>query len=47
MQPKENLQQNTVCLEQQIYDSRENVIQTLVVMVETFRRTAQNGHVFG
>ena len=34
MQPKTNLQQDTVCLEQQIYASQENITQALVVMVD-------------
>ena len=34
------LQQNPVCLEQQIYASQENFTKPLVVMVETFRRCA-------
>ena len=32
---KDNLQQNTVCLEQDIYTSLENVTQALLVMLET------------
>ena len=40
MRPKKNWQQNTVCLEQQIYASREHFTQPLVVMVETFWRSA-------
>ena len=36
---KENLQQNIVCLEQEIYTSSENVIQALLVMFGTFRRS--------
>ena len=32
--------QNTVCLEQQIYTSPENFTPTLLVMLETFRRSA-------
>ena len=39
--PKKDLQQNTMCLEQQIYDRQESFTQPLVVMVETFRRTAE------
>ena len=39
---KKNLQQNTICLEQQIYTSQGNFAQPLVVMVETFRRFADN-----
>ena len=34
-------QENSVCLEQQIYAIQENVTQPLVVMVETFRMSAQ------
>ena len=41
MGPKKNLQQNTVCLEQQIYASQENFTHLLVVMVETFRRSGR------
>ena len=37
MQSKKNLQH---CLEQQSYASQENFTQQLVVMVETFRRSA-------
>ena len=37
---KINLRQNTVGQEQQIYASKENFTQPLVVMVETFRRSA-------
>ena len=40
MRPKKNVQQNTVCLEQQIYASQENFTHPLVVMVETFRNSA-------
>ena len=40
MQQKRNLQQNTLGLEQQIYTSPENVTQALLVMLETFRRSA-------
>ena len=36
---KVNQQQNTVCLEQQIYASQENLTPTLLVMLETFRRS--------
>ena len=43
MLPKNNLRQNTVCLEQQAYASQENCIQPLVVMVETFRRSSVGG----
>ena len=39
MQPQQNLQQNTVCLEQQIYASQDKFTQPMVVMVETFRRS--------
>ena len=38
---KNNLQQNTVCLEQQIYASPGNFTQPLVVIVETFRRSME------
>ena len=37
------IQQNTVCLEQQIYASQEYFTQPLVVMGETFRRSACAG----
>ena len=37
MQQKGDLQQNTVCLNQQIYPSPENFAQPFVVMVGTFR----------
>ena len=37
---KKYSQQNTVCLEQQIYASQKKITQPLVVMVETFRRSA-------
>ena len=40
MRPKNCLQQNFECLEQQIYASQENFTQPLVAMVETFRRSA-------
>ena len=36
---KENQQQNTVCLEQQICASPENLTSTLLVMLETFGRS--------
>ena len=36
---KVNQRQNTVCLEQQIYASPENFKPTLLVMLETFRRS--------
>ena len=36
---KVNQQQNTVCLEQQIYASPENFTPTLFVVLETFRRS--------
>ena len=36
---KENQQQITVCLEQQIYASPENLTSTLLVMLETFGRS--------
>ena len=42
MRLKMNLQQNTLCLEQQIYASQENFTHTLVMMVETFRRPGQD-----
>ena len=35
---KANKLQNTICLEQQIYTSPENLTLTLLVMLETFRR---------
>ena len=38
---KINQQQNTMYLEQQIYSSPENFIPTLLVMLETFRRSAR------
>ena len=34
-----NQQQNTVCLKQQIYASPENFTPTLLVSLETFRRS--------
>ena len=34
---QENLQQNTVCLKQQVYTTPENFIQTLFVIFVTFR----------
>ena len=37
---KVNYRQNTVCLEQQIYASPENFTPTLLVVLETFRRSA-------
>ena len=37
---KVNQQQNTVCLERQIYTSPENFTPTLLVMIETFIRSA-------
>ena len=37
---KVNQQQNTVILEQQIYTSPQNFTPTLLVMLETFRRSA-------
>ena len=40
MDQKVNQQQNTVCLEHQIYASSENFTLTLLVMLETFRRSA-------
>ena len=39
---KVNQRQNTVCLGQQIYASPENSLSTLLVMLETFRRSAIN-----
>ena len=39
MDQKVNQQQNTVCLEQQIYAGPENFTPTLLVMLETFRRS--------
>ena len=42
MRPKIHIQQNTVCLEQQIYASQENFSQPLLVMVETFRWSGVN-----
>ena len=39
---KVNQRQNTVCLEQQIYASSENFTPTLLVMLETFRRSGLN-----
>ena len=44
---KKNLQQNTVCSEQQIYASQENFTQLLVVMVENIIRSAQIQWFFG
>ena len=41
---KVNRQQNTVCLEQQIYASPENFTPTLLVMLETFRRSVCLSH---
>ena len=37
---KVNPQQNTVCLEQQIYANTKNYTPALLVMLETFRSTA-------
>ena len=37
---KVSQRQNTVCLEQQIYASPENFTPTLLVMLETFGRSA-------
>ena len=34
MQPKQSLQQNTVCLEQHIYASQEKFSQQLIAMVD-------------
>mgnify|MGYP006908683105 CR=1 FL=1 len=39
MYQKVNQRQNTVFLEQQIYTSPENFTPTLLVMLETFRRS--------
>ena len=39
---KENLQQNSVCLEQQIYTSPENYTQALLVMLDTIRGSGLN-----
>ena len=41
---KVNQRQSTICLEQQIYASPENFTPTLLVMLETFRRS---GHTAG
>ena len=38
---KVNQRQNTVCLKQQIYASPEHFTPKLLVMLETFRRSAQ------
>ena len=38
---KRNLRQNTICLDQQIYVSQADLTHLLVVMVETFRRSAR------
>ena len=38
---KVNQLQNTVCLQQQIYASPENFTPTLLVMLETFRRSEE------
>ena len=43
---KVDQRQNTVCLEQQIYASPENFTPTLLVMLETFRRSAINNQLF-
>ena len=40
---KVNQRQNTVCLEQQIYASPKNFTPTLLVMLETFKRSDQRG----
>ena len=39
---KVNQQQNTVCLEQQIYASPGNFTPMLLVMLETFRRSGES-----
>ena len=36
---KANQRQNSICLEQQIYASPENFTPTLLVVLETFRRS--------
>ena len=41
MDQKVNQRQNTVVLEQQIYASPENFTPTLLVLLETFRRSGQ------
>ena len=41
MDQKVNQRQNTVGLEQQIYASPDNFTPTLLVMLETFRRSAK------
>ena len=38
---KKDIQQNNLCLKQQIYDSKQKFTHWLVVTVETFRRSAQ------
>ena len=40
MQPCFFLRQNVVCSEKQTYASQDNFTQPLVVMVETFRKSA-------
>ena len=43
MRPKnEFMTKKTVCLEQRNYASQENFTQSLVVMVETFRRSVKS-----
>ena len=42
---KNNVQQNTACLEQKIYASQEYFTQPLVVMVEIFIRSGVAGAV--
>ena len=44
MRQKQNVQQNTICLEQQYYASQESFTPPLVVMVETFRRSECGVH---
>ena len=46
MDQKVNQLQNTVCLEQQMYASSENFTPTLLVILETFRRSACMQSVF-
>ena len=43
---KVNQPENTVCLEQQIYASTENFTPTLLVVLETFRRSAHTSKVY-
>ena len=47
IQPIFFVQQNTVCLEQQIYASQEQFTQLLIVLVETFRKSAFHREVLG